>query len=121
MSYCLDQYFFFNDTATTEIYTELYRQAGMHLLKIGEDPVINIDTFTLAGKAMANVRTSTRNAEKSGLHVVFYRGLVQDAEQLAQMEQISRTWLASKGGSEMGFSMGRFDAHGDDEQVYATP
>jgi phosphatidylglycerol lysyltransferase len=98
---------------------ELYRQTGMHLLKIGEDAIINIDTFTLAGKAMANVRTSTRHAEKSGLHVVFYRGQVQDAEQLTQMEQISCSWLACKGSSEMGFSMGRFDVHGDDKQVYA--
>ncbi len=102
-----------------DVYTGLYRQAGMHLLKIGEDPVITVDTFTLVGKAMANVRTSIRHAEKAGLHVVFYRGHVRDAGQLAQMEQISRAWLASKGGSEMGFSMGRFDVHGDDEQVYA--
>ena len=103
-----------------DVYTGLYRQAGMHLLKIGEDPVITIDTFTLVGKAMANVRTSIRHAEKAGLHVAFYRGHVHDAGQLAQMEQISRAWLASKGGSEMGFSMGRFDVHGDDEQVYAV-
>jgi phosphatidylglycerol lysyltransferase len=102
-----------------DVYTELYRQAGMHLLKIGEDPVITIDTFTLVGKAMANVRTSIRHAEKAGLHVVFYGGHVHEAEQLAQMEQISRAWLASKGGSEMGFSIGRFDVHGDDEQIYA--
>lgn len=102
-----------------DVYTKLYRQAGMHLLKIGEDPIITIDTFTLVGKTMANVRTSIRHAEKAGLDVVFYRGQVQDAEQLAQMEQISRAWLASKGGSEMGFSMGRFDVQGDDEQVYA--
>jgi len=103
-----------------DAYTGLYREAGMHLLKIGEDPVITIDSFTLAGKAMANVRTSIRHAEKAGLHVVFYRGHVNDAGQLAQMEQISRAWLESKGGSEMGFSMGRFDVHGDDEQVYAV-
>jgi phosphatidylglycerol lysyltransferase len=35
------------------------------------------------------------------------------------MENISRSWLARKGGGEMGFSMGRFDARGDDEQLYA--
>jgi phosphatidylglycerol lysyltransferase len=69
---------------------------------------------------MANVRTSARHAEKSGLRVVFYRGLVQDAEQLAQMEQISRSWIASTGDAERGFSMGRFDVHGDNELVYAV-
>ena len=119
LSYCHEQDWSIAFWQVRNVHTELYRQAGMHLLKIGEDPVINIDTFTLNGKAMANVRTSARHAEKSGLRVVFYQGQVSDAEQLAQMEQISRAWLASKGGSEMGFSMGRFDVHGDDEQIYA--
>ncbi|MBV9688367.1 MAG: DUF2156 domain-containing protein [Ktedonobacteraceae bacterium] len=98
---------------------DLYRAAGMHTLKIGEDAVIDTQTFTLAGKAMANVRTSAKRAEKEGLQVVFYRGRVPNAEHLAQMEQISHAWLASKGGTEMGFSLGCFDPRSDDEQVYA--
>jgi phosphatidylglycerol lysyltransferase len=119
ISYCQEQDWTTVFWQVRDVYTDLYRQAGMHLLKIGEDPILKVDTFTLAGKPMANVRTSARHAEKSGLRVVFYRGQVQDAEQLAQMEQISRSWLASKGGVEMGFSMGHFDVHGDNEQVYA--
>ena len=118
-SYCHEQDWTTVFWQVRDVYTDLYRQAGMRLLKIGEDPIIKVDTFTLSGKPMANVRTSARHAEKSGLHIIFYRGQVQDAEQLAQMEQISRSWLASKGGLEMGFSMGRFDVHGDDKQVYA--
>ncbi|MEO7019467.1 MAG: phosphatidylglycerol lysyltransferase domain-containing protein [Ktedonobacteraceae bacterium] len=102
-----------------DTYTELYRQAGMHLLKIGEDPIIDTETFTLAGKAMANARTSARHAEKAGLNIVFYHGQVQDAEQRTQMEQISQAWLIQKNGAEMGFSMGRFEVEGDNEQVYA--
>jgi len=98
---------------------DLYRTTGLHLLKIGEDAIIPTHTFTLAGKAMANVRTSAKRAEREGIRIIFSHGPVQDAEQLAQMEQISRTWLASKGSSEMGFSMGHFDIHGDPEQIYA--
>ena len=96
---------------------DLYRTTGLHMLKIGEDPIITPQTFTLAGKAMANVRSSVKRAEKEGLDVVFYRGQVRDAEQRTQMERISRAWLANKGGSEWGFSMGRFDPCGDPEQV----
>lgn len=102
-----------------EAYIDLYRQAGMHLLKIGEDPIIDTQTFTLAGKAMANVRTSARHAEKAGLSVVFFQGQVQDVEQRAQMEQISQAWLAQKNGLEMGFSMGRFELERGTEHVYA--
>ncbi len=97
----------------------LYRSLGLHLLKIGEDAIINTQAFTLKGGAMANVRTSAKRAEKEGLRVVLYRGQVQDSGQLAQMEQISQRWLAQKGGSEMGFSMGQFAPAGDPEQVTA--
>ncbi|HEX4207097.1 MAG TPA: phosphatidylglycerol lysyltransferase domain-containing protein [Ktedonobacteraceae bacterium] len=96
----------------------LYRQAGLHLLKIGEDAIIDVQNFTLKGGAMANVRSSAKRAEKDGLHVIFYRGQVKDSEQLMQMEHISRRWLASKGGNEMGFSMGRFSSQGDLRQLY---
>lgn len=102
-----------------DVFADLYHSCGLHMLKMGEDAVVDTKTFTLAGKAMANVRSSAKRAEKEGLRVVFYRGQVQDCEQLAQMERISQTWLASKGGSEMGFSMGRFDPYGDEEQITA--
>jgi phosphatidylglycerol lysyltransferase len=99
---------------------ELYRAEGFRLLKIGEDAVVNPQNFTLKGGAMANVRSSAKRAEKDGVHIVFYRGRVTDAEQLAQMERISRQWLVAKGGAEMGFSMGAFDAQGDEKQLYAV-
>ena len=98
---------------------ELYRSFGLHLLKIGEDAVINTRTFTLKGGAMANVRSSAKRAEKEGIRVVFYHGQVQDIEQVIQMEQISQRWLAQKGGTEMGFSMGRFDPAGEPQQITA--
>ena len=98
---------------------DVYRTAGLHLLKIGEDAIIRTDTFTLKGGAMANVRSSAKRAEKEGIRVVFYRGQIENIEQLFQMQIISRAWLASKGGSEMGFSMGHFDLQPDDEQVSA--
>ena len=98
---------------------EIYSKAGFHLLKIGEDAIIDAQAFTLKGGVMANVRSSAKRAEKDGLHVLFYRGQVTDLAQLQQMDQISQHWMASKGGSEMGFSMGHFDAQGDPQQIYA--
>jgi phosphatidylglycerol lysyltransferase len=104
---------------THDVLSKLYRQARFHLLKIGEDAVLNPQTFTLKGNAMANIRSSAKRAEKEGLCVIFYHGQVTNCDQLAQMEDISSNWLQSKGGSEMGFSMGRFDPHGDPQQLYA--
>lgn len=98
---------------------DLYRIAGLHQIKIGEDAIIDTRTFTLAGKSMANVRTSAKRAEKDGISIVLSYGPIQNANYLAQMEHISRAWLAAKGGSEKGFSMGQFARCGDSEQVYA--
>ncbi len=98
---------------------EQYRLMGLHALKIGEDAVINTATFSLQGGAMANVRSSVKRAEKDGIRAVFYAGHVSEPERLAQMEQISRHWLAGRGGSEMGFSMGRFDPQGNDHLYFA--
>src|SRR5260370_40663858 len=96
---------------------DVYRSVGLHLLKIGEDAVINPQTFTLKGGAMANVRASAKRAEKDGVRVVFYQGRVTDIEQLAQMERISDAWLTCKGGAEMGFSMGYFEPHREGDQL----
>lgn len=98
---------------------ELYKRAGFHLLKIGEDAIINVQEFTLKGGAIANVRSSAKRAEKDGLHVIFYQGKVTNLDYLAQMEQISHRWLEQKSGSEMGFCMSRFNTHGDEKQFYA--
>lgn len=96
-----------------------YKAEGLHLLKMGEDAIVDLGSFTLKGGSMANVRASAKRAEKEGLRVVFYPGYVSDSEQLAQMESISRAWVSRKGGSEMGFSMGRFDPRGDEAQICA--
>lgn len=100
-------------------WASLYRKCGFQLLKIGEDAIIQTETFTLKGKAMSNVRTSARRAEKEGVHIVFYHGEIENADYLAQLAEISRKWLEEKGDSEMGFSMGHFEFHPAKEQVTA--
>ncbi|WP_069802973.1 bifunctional lysylphosphatidylglycerol flippase/synthetase MprF [Thermogemmatispora onikobensis] len=97
-----------------------YRAAGLHLLKIGEDAIVELPSFSLQGGAMANLRTSARRAEKAGLTVVFYEGRVTSSEHVAQMVRISREWLQRKGGTEMGFSMSRFHPFETSPQLYAV-
>jgi len=119
MAFCNEQDWRIVFWQVRDTLVDLYRAAGLHLLKMGEDAVITTHTFTLTGKTMANVRVSEKRAEREGIRIIFSHGPVQDAELLAQMEQISHTWLVNKGSSEMGFSMGHFDIHGDCEQIYA--
>jgi phosphatidylglycerol lysyltransferase len=58
---------------------------------------------------MANVRTSSRRAEREGVRIQWYEG-VPPLEVMQQLEYVSRVWLESKTGkqeAEMGFSMGK--------------
>lgn len=98
---------------------DLYRSHKLHALKIGEDAIIDAQNFTLKGSKIANVRTSARRAEKSAMHVIFYKGTVIPASHCEQMARISHTWLTRKGGCEMGFSMGRFEPGNEPEQFTA--
>lgn len=85
-----------------------YRALKLHAFKIGEEAIINPQTFTLSGSAMANVRTSCRRAEREEVVIHWYEG-VPPAEVMHQLEQISSAWLERKAGkhaSEMGFQYG---------------
>ena len=86
-----------------------YRALKLHAFKMGEEAIIHPQTFTLSGSAMANVRTSSRRAEREGVRVQWYEG-VPPAEVMQQLEYISKAWLEGKAGkqaAEMGFSMGK--------------
>lgn len=86
----------------------LYHRLGLQTLKIGEEAVVDLPDFTLQGGAMQNVRTTLRHAEKAGVTVRFFTGSIDDPALASDIEAISAAWLASKGGPEMGFSMGRW-------------
>ena len=86
-----------------------YRALKLHAFKMGEEAIIHPQTFTLNGSALANVRTSSRRAEREGVRIQWYEG-VPPPEVMQQLECISTAWLESKAGkqeAEMGFSMGK--------------
>jgi phosphatidylglycerol lysyltransferase len=89
----------------------VYRELGLPTFKIGEEAILNPQAFTLAGSALANVRTSCRRAERDGVSIQWYEGVPPEAL-FSQLREVSSSWLerkAGKGGTEMGFSMGRLD------------
>ncbi len=83
---------------------EPYRARGMHTVPIADDPRLDLSSFSLAGKRMANVRHSVSSARRAGLRVVPYRSAVATG-----VERVSRQWLATKRGGELGFTLGGFD------------
>jgi phosphatidylglycerol lysyltransferase len=96
---------------TSSRYLDSYRACKLHAFKMGEEALLHPQTFTLRGSALANVRTSSRRAERDGVSIQWYEG-VPSTEVMQQLEHVSAAWLEHKANgraSEMGFSMGRLE------------
>ncbi len=76
---------------------------GFHFLKLGEEAIVDLNGFTLAGGKNASFRRLIRDTERAGVlfEIVeppLERGLVE------QLGEISDAWLAAKGARELQFS-----------------
>jgi phosphatidylglycerol lysyltransferase len=86
----------------------LYESLGFQALKIGEEALVDLKTFTLDGKAGKNLRTPFNKLTKAGHTVHFYQPPIADAL-LRELKTISDEWLQMTHGAEKKFSLGWFD------------
>lgn len=90
-------------------YLPIYRAQQMRVFKIGEEALLDPQTFTLDGSAMANVRTSCRRAEREGARIEWYEG-VPPATVMQQLQDVSNAWLTYKQqAEETGFTTGKLE------------
>lgn len=87
---------------------EIYHALGFQSLQIGEEAIVDLNTFTLEGKAGKNLRTAMNKLTKLGHSVVFYAPPISDAL-LKDLRDVSDEWLQMMHGSEKKFSLGWFD------------
>lgn len=80
---------------------------GKKTLPIGQEAVLDLGTFNLAGKGQKTLRNSLSRAEREGLVLVHYPPPVADGV-LQKLKSVSAEWLAT-GKREAGFSQGVFD------------
>ena len=86
----------------------LYLDAGLAVNKLGEEALVDLQTFTLEGGRMAGLRQSVRAAERRGM--VFSIAEPDSVPALiGEMRAVSDAWLGRKAGTEKSFSLGRFD------------
>lgn len=110
LDFCVEQKWHVAFYQTYPTYLDTYRSLKLHAFKMGEEAIINPQTFTLRGSALANVRTSSRRAEREGISIQLYEG-VPPAEVMLQLQPVSDIWLMDKNGkrrAETGFSVGKF-------------
>ncbi len=101
-----DWYPAFYQTLPDEI--EMYKSLGFKVLNIGKEGVVDLNAFSLQGKAGKNLRTPLNRMTKMGYKVKFYQPPISH-DLLRQLKPVSDEWLQMVQGSEKHFSLGWFD------------
>ncbi|MDF5722487.1 MAG: phosphatidylglycerol lysyltransferase domain-containing protein [Rhizonema sp. PD37] len=101
-----DWYPAFYQTLPDEI--DMYKSLGFKVLNIGKEGVVDLNAFSLQGKAGKNLRTPLNRMTKMGYKVKFYQPPISH-DLLRQLKPVSDEWLQMVQGSEKHFSLGWFD------------
>lgn len=101
-----DWYSAFYQTSYKDI--NLYRSLGFRVLQIGEEAIIDLNSFSMKGKANQNLRTAVNRLTKTGHQFKAYEPPLTE-ELLTQLKAVSDQWLRLMQGSEKRFSVGWFD------------
>jgi lysyl-tRNA synthetase class 2 len=98
-----------------------WRAAGLTTIYLGDEAVLDLERFTLEGRAVRIARQSWHRARRAGYTSLVRRAADLDHAQKEAMAELSRHWRA--GEAERGFSMalGRlFDPRDPDTMVVAA-
>jgi phosphatidylglycerol lysyltransferase len=83
-------------------------ELGLHVVKCGEEALVDLAGFSLEGSAMRALRQAVSRARRDGLTFEVVRAADVGAL-IPAFALVSDEWLAAKGQTEKGFSLGRFD------------
>lgn len=82
-----------------------YQRHGFALVEIADEAVLDLASFTMKCPERANMRHSVASARRASLTIAPYAPWQDE-----QIAEVSREWLSTKRGGELGFTLSR---HGD--------
>ncbi|HNW59941.1 MAG TPA: phosphatidylglycerol lysyltransferase domain-containing protein [bacterium] len=86
----------------------LYENLGFKKLKIGDDAIVDLTSFSLTGHESKTLRHTINRLESEGLRSERIPPPIPD-QLLRQVQEVSDDWLKIEGRRERGFTLGRFD------------
>ena len=87
----------------SELGATVWARFDLDVLEIGDEAVVDAETFTLAGRVMRGVRQAVSRTKRAGYEVRVRRAESLDRAQLSELEALAANWRGSD--SERGFSM----------------
>jgi phosphatidylglycerol lysyltransferase len=94
----------------------IYKKLGFRKLKIGDDAIVDLPSFSLDGKEAKKLRHIVNQLEKQGVKFTRYDPPIPQ-EVLSQLRQVSDGWLQIPGRRERTFTLGLFDP----DYIRSTP
>lgn len=89
-------------------YLSWYAANGLNALKIGQEGIVDLNAFTLEGKAGKEFRNTQNRMNRLGHRAEIHEPPLNDAL-LHELRTVSDEWLQTANGSELRFSLGWFD------------
>ncbi|HPF49944.1 MAG TPA: phosphatidylglycerol lysyltransferase domain-containing protein [Draconibacterium sp.] len=86
---------------------EMFRKLKKKVLFIGQEAILDLDTFSLSGSKMHPLRNAINKAKKMGYTFHIYSPEIKDGV-LQKLQHVSNEWLKTPGKSEQVFSQGMF-------------
>ena len=100
--------------AVSERLASMYEAAGLQTLYLGDEAVVEVENFSLEGRAIRKVRQSVNRLRKAGYSSELCGLHEIDPETMEQMRHVLS--VGRIGGAERGFAMGMDGIHGALEQ-----
>lgn len=98
---------------------EFYKSIGRKFIPIGEEAVLNLNTFTMDGGKMKTTRSAVNRLTAEGFELKVYKAPIKEGL-LQKLEQVSDDWLKDLNQKEVAFTQGVFDASILKEQTILT-
>ncbi len=83
-----------------------YLEAGLRLMKLGEEALVSLADFSLEGSRMSHLRYALKRGARDGLAAEL---LEAPEAAMAALRDVSDAWLAHRRATEKGFSVAGFD------------
>lgn len=94
-----------------------YRGLRFTLVPIGTEALIEAQTFSLDGKERRDLRYSVKRSEKEGMRFTFIAGPEALAVHSHELRTVSDTWLNTRRGPELSYSLGTLSTLTDPDIV----